>query len=225
MSDRMIVLLVLYGLLILIAVLQAFRTARNDGYVPAGPTRQRWLNAIYAETRPHSGTRVLVNFVFWVALFLLLVVASHFHLSVKVLAVAGGSPLTPEKFEEYADGELWLLQVWAGIFVLSLNAIAFAIASWARFENKRLRRIKAFILDDLWGAVLNFGSLFMLSGWIQVIHHEIHFLWMLLFSGINVVMYMLFSTDERKERILSMRKHRYRRKLDLPCVSPKTDGS
>jgi hypothetical protein len=158
------------------------------------------MKAIYAETRPHAGTRVLVNFLFWIALFGLLIGASWFHLSVKLLAVPGASALSPEKFEEYADGELWLLQVWAGIFVLALNAIALGISYCFRFKKERLQRMKAFILDDLWGAVLNFGSLFMVSGWIQVIHHEIHFLWMLLFSAINVLMYMLFSPGEHKEK-------------------------
>lgn len=202
MSDFTIAMSALYGVLLTIAAALAAKHAKREGYVSEDAADKRWVRAVYAEARPYAATRIMVNMVFWLVLLGVLTAAGYMHLHFKVLAVEGSSHLRTEKFMDYADGELWVVQFTAAVLVLFFIIVNVILARAANLRLGWLERCKGFILDDFWGIILNFGSLFMVAGWIQVFLINVHFLWMLFFSSVNIVAYALFSNvageDEAK---------------------------
>ena len=196
MSDRIIALVALYVVAHIVAACAAGIKLKKGGYVLIDKTSRRWLKIAFATSRSRAGTRIIVNMIFWTVLFIVLLVASRGKYRVPILAVQGSAPLSAEKFSEYADGELWVLQLTAALFVFILICLVVAVTKLMKRRIGPLRDSQHFIIDDFWGVVLNFGSMFMISGWLQVFDGKIRFLCTLGFGALNLVLYAFCSNLE-----------------------------
>ncbi|MDQ7995260.1 MAG: hypothetical protein AAGC76_05335 [Luteibacter sp.] len=189
MSDQTIALLALYVCLLAIAGCLSFRTMKRKGYVVSDRSTPWWQRLFMAPCRPHAGTRLFFNALFWATLFVaLLIISSHMD-HIRFLAVEDASPLSAEKFSEYADGELWALQVIAGSSVLGVTWLSILLAKRFKLHYAALSEGALYVIDDCWSIVLNFSSLFVISGWLKACEGKIQFLWILVLGFLNVVTY------------------------------------
>lgn len=131
------------------------------------------------------GYRIFTNFVFWALVLWWLSALSgriqHFF----GLAGPDAKPLTVEKLLEIADGELWALQVLAGLLFLPILWLA---GKWSPDEYLFFKHMAE---DDVSAIALNFGTLFVLASIYRAYHPMPGALWSLALGLINIGVYVL----------------------------------
>jgi hypothetical protein len=170
-------------------LLHTVHARKRAGVVPEGI----WHLLDRAQSRPHAAERLATNLVFWIVLMGVLWGFSTCFPRLGPLAVESSTPLGITKMVDYADGELWLLQVLAGMLVFIGYKLIQRVVRWRNGNVVWLEDSRRYIIDDFWSAFLNFGSLFIISGFVQAFEGRFHFLITMLLGFFNVVVYAFWS--------------------------------
>jgi hypothetical protein len=130
---------------------------------------------------PGMALRLLVNAAFWSIAIGLLAAGAHFGVSLKFISYLtppNSPPLDLAKLLEFADGSLWVLQLLAGGALL--------VSARLLRLSERHPVLSQAIHEELDGAVLNFGTLFVLSAVYTLFAGHWYFLFQLTAGFINI---------------------------------------